>query len=177
MVCSRLSSDDFQKRDIRAPGTHLTQRRHYEAAGENVPMRKGPPKQQSVCVTCGRAVSLGGRHCFECSRPEALNRLATARRIGREAAQTPQALKKRAQAVKRQYKALRNWRPSDVPDWLDDAFYTAKVQPTLNRVSKPEIASALGISERFAYKIAHGEKIPHRRHWLNLAELVGVMRD
>ena len=171
----RLSSDEFQKSNIRVPGTRLTQRRHYESAGGTVPVPKDAPRQHSVCLGCGLSVSSGVRHCVECARSEALNRLETARKIGRDAAQTPQALTKRAQAVKRQCEALRKWRSSDVPDWLDDAYYTTKVQPELNRLSKPEIASALAISERFAYKIAHGEKIPHRRHWLKLAGLVRIV--
>jgi hypothetical protein len=34
---------------------------------------------------------------------------------------------------------------------------------------------ALGVSRDYAYQFARGERIPHRRHWLKLAELAGVM--
>jgi hypothetical protein len=70
--------------------------------------------------------------------------------------------------------ALRNWQPSDLPDWLTDHVYMTKIQPVLHRLSKVEFASAIGVSKDCAYGIARGEKIPHRRHWLKLAELVGL---
>jgi hypothetical protein len=42
---------------------------------------------------------------------------------------------------------------------------------------KRRIASTLGICDRYAYEIARGKKLPHRRHWLKLAELVRVTSD
>jgi hypothetical protein len=48
------------------------------------------------------------------------------------------------------------------------------IQPVLGSLSKAKIASAIGISKDYAYGIARGEKIPHRRHWLKLAELVST---
>jgi hypothetical protein len=48
------------------------------------------------------------------------------------------------------------------------------IQPVLGSLSKAKIASAIGISKDYAYGIARGEKIPHRRHWLKLAELVSI---
>jgi hypothetical protein len=47
-----------------------------------------------------------------------------------------------------------------------------RIYPALDHLSKGEIASALGVSKDYAYQIANGNKVPHRRHWLKLAELV-----
>jgi hypothetical protein len=73
--------------------------------------------------------------------------------------------------------AIRNWQPADLPGWLNDAFYTTKIQPVLDRLSKTAIATAMGVTKDYAYEIARGDKIPHRRHWVRLAELVGLTRD
>ena len=62
--------------------------------------------------------------------------------------------------------AIRNWQPSDLPDSLDDTVYTTKIQPVLDRLSKAEIARALGVTKDYAYEIARGDKLPHRRHWV-----------
>ena len=70
--------------------------------------------------------------------------------------------------------AIRNWQSSDLPDWLTDEAYVNTIQPALGRFTKREIAEALGISKDYVYEIVRGDKIPHRRHWLKLAEYVGV---
>src|SRR6185312_6365122 len=87
---------------------------------------------------------------------------------------SPEASAKRALAVKRQNEALRNWNPSELPEWLTDEVYASQIQPTLHRFSKQQIADALGVNVSFVYKIVNRGEIPHKRHWVKLAELVGV---
>jgi CRISPR-associated endonuclease Cas1 len=169
-----LSSTAADSGRVRTPGTRLTQRRRYEGAGASIPAQKEAPRQQNVCNVCGVAVTLGNRYCHECALVASTDRLAAARQLGKIAARTPEALEKRSQNMKRHRDALRNWQPSDLPTWLDDDTYSIRIQPLLTRLSKNTIASALNVCMRYAYEIASGEKIPHPRHWVTLAELVSL---
>lgn len=49
-----------------------------------------------------------------------------------------------------------------------------QIYPALARLPKVEIASALGVSKDYAYPIANENRVPHKRHWVKLAQLVGV---
>jgi CRISPR-associated endonuclease Cas1 len=169
-----LSSDTFQKKPIPIPGTRLTQRRRREAACTAVSPIKKPQRQQNVCAACGRAASLGSRHCAGCARAETVGRFKAGLERSREASRTPEASAKRKLAVTRQQEAQRLWQPSDLPDWLTDEVYVQKIQPALKNFSKAQIASVLGLNASFVYKMVNRGKIPHKRHWLKLAELVGL---
>ncbi len=172
-----LSSASADSGRVRAPGTRLTQRRRYEGAGVAVPTPKQAPKQQNVCGVCGTAISLKGRYCGTCAAVAATERITAASGRGRLNAVTPDALEKRSKTMTSHRDAIGNWQPSDLPEWLDDTVYTTKIQPVLDRLSRAEIARALGVTKDYAYEIARGDKIPHRRHWVRLAELVGVTPD
>jgi hypothetical protein len=167
-----LSSDTFQKKPIPIPGTRLTQRKRREAAGTTSAIKE-PQIQQNVCASCGRAASLGSRHCVECARAETTGRFKAGMARSRDASRTPEASAKRKLAVTRQQEAQRLWQPSDLPDWLTDEVYVHKIQPALKNFSKAQIASVLGLNASFVYKMVNRGKIPHKRHWLKLAELVG----
>jgi hypothetical protein len=65
------------------------------------------------------------------------------------------------------------WKPSDLPDWLSENVYREKIQPLLKAVAISSISSALNISEPYAPDIRAGKRLPHPRHWLALAQLVG----
>jgi CRISPR-associated endonuclease Cas1 len=172
-----LSSDAFQKKPIPIPGTRLTQRRRREAVGTTVSAIKEPQKQHNFCVACGRSASLGSRHCVECARAETVGRFKAGLERSREASRTPEASAKRKLAVTRQQEAQRLWQPSDLPDWLTDEVYAQRIQPALKNFSKAQIASALGLNASFVYKMVNRGKIPHKRHWVKLAELVGCTDD
>jgi CRISPR-associated protein Cas1 len=169
-----ISSADFQERPIIAPATRLTQRRRYEANGSTPPLAKPTQKQHGICAGCGRAISPGNRHCADCARLERESKFRAGLERSREASRSPEASAKRILAVKRQNEALRNWNPSDLPEWLTDEVYTNQIQPALHRFSKKQIAEALGVNVSFVYKIVNRGEIPHKRHWVKLAELMGV---
>jgi CRISPR-associated endonuclease Cas1 len=169
-----LSSASTDNGRVRAPGTRLTQRRRYEGAGVTAPTPKQARKQQNVCCVCGAAISVKARYCGTCAAVAATQRITEASGRGRLNAVKPEALEKRSKTMSSHRDAIRNWEPSDLPDWLDDEVYTTKIQPVLDRLSKSAIAKALGVTKDYAYEIARGDKIPHRRHWARLAELVGV---
>ena len=58
-------------------------------------------------------------------------------------------------------KALRHW-------------YAETLQPCLSRMHPTEIAVGTAMGRSYAYYIVAGTRIPHPRHFLSLAALVGV---
>lgn len=73
---------------------------------------------------------------------------------------------------KGQAAAVKDWNPSGKPDWLDKKFYREQIQPRLAGIAIPVLVSALDISKPYATDI---RRRPHPRHWLRLAELVGLV--
>jgi hypothetical protein len=65
--------------------------------------------------------------------------------------------------------------PSDLRDWLNEEAYRTKVQPLLAGIMVPAIATALGISKRYATDVRAARRVPHPRHWVTLAKLVGIL--
>jgi CRISPR/Cas system-associated endonuclease Cas1 len=53
-------------------------------------------------------------------------------------------------------------------------WYKEKLQPRLSRMNPSEIASGTAMGRSYAYYIVAGTRIPHPRHYPNLAALVGV---
>src|SRR4051794_28193898 len=63
--------------------------------------------------------------------------------------------------------------PADLPDWLDDSFYATKIQPLLKKVPIGPFSNTWRLANTHAYRFVKGARIPYRRHWLKMAELVG----
>ena len=53
-------------------------------------------------------------------------------------------------------------------------WYTEELQPRLSRMDPTAIAQGTTIGRSYAYYIVAGTRIPHPRHYPNLAALVGV---
>jgi hypothetical protein len=69
---------------------------------------------------------------------------------------------------------LKNWDPNSKPAWLTEEAYAEKIQPLLAAVRPADIMNAIGVSWLYASQIRRGMKRPHARHWMKLAELIGV---
>lgn len=132
----------------KAPATRLTQNRKREA--------KGIPTSTPIVPMVSRENPL------------------LAPMVIRLNAHDPVAQARRADTQRRQAVALNAWNPSDKPEWLDEKTYREKIQPRLAEITVPTITSALAVSEPYAANIRAGRCIPHRRHWLSLARLVGM---
>jgi hypothetical protein len=52
--------------------------------------------------------------------------------------------------------------------------YSEELQPRLSRMSPSQIAQGTTVRRSYAYYIVAGTRIPHPRHYPNLAALVGV---
>jgi len=98
-------------------------------------------------------------------------------RKGRVASHTYNAEALRAETQRRYAAQQKAWQPSQQPAWLDEETYREEIQPRLNEITVPTISTALGLSEPYATDIRAGKRIPHPRHWLTLAQLVGVSPD
>ncbi len=155
--------------------TRLTQSRRRSVKGSEVPSVK-IPKPDRVCRGCG-ATTRQGQHCPKCGREISGKKLTELAKIGRAAAQSPQAQKRRSATKRRHELARRRWLPSSQPAWLNNKTYLKEIQPRLAAVTISILASTLGVSEPYAADIRAGRHCPHPRHWQALAELVGVSAD
>ena len=103
--------------------------------------------------------------------------LIEAAKAGRVATIGVKAQALRSATQRRQAAVLKAWNPSDKPEWLDAKTYREKILPRLKGITVPTILSALVVSEPYATNIRAGRCIPHPRHWLALALLVGISAD
>ncbi len=173
-IVSSVSSDAR----VRGPRTRLTRQRWREAMGRDSSATEPVgPEPQSVCRTCGAAISQGNSYCNTCSVDASTRALIEGAKLGRIKANDPDALAKRKASSKRQNEALQAWSPADHPAWLTNDVYTSQVLPRLARVTRAAIRAAIGVSDGYATEVRRGTRIPHVRHWLKLAELVGITRQ
>jgi hypothetical protein len=126
-----------------------------------------------ICRLCGTPAVAGAVHCPSCALKLRKKRFAEVAKLGRIATHTPKAEALRRRTRRRHAAALKAWKPSDKPDWLDEKSYTEQIQPQLAGLKVPAIMSALSVSRPYATDIRAGKRIPHPRHWLALARLVG----
>jgi CRISPR-associated endonuclease Cas1 len=162
-----------QSRASKSLATPLTQarRRIAQGADPNPPTVSGQ-RPLALCVTCGGWLKRDANYCARCAKDVSRSNLLQAAKVGRIAAQSPQAASKRAVTQKRQHALREAWKPKDKPEWLDEHFFCENVLPSLARTRAPEIASALRVSLPYATEIRRGNRIPHPRHWEKLTRLV-----
>jgi hypothetical protein len=66
------------------------------------------------------------------------------------------------------------WKLTDQPAWLTETIYAEEILPRLKTVSASKIATALGVSTSYIFNVRAGTCRLHPRHWLCLANIVGV---
>jgi len=165
-VAQTLSSGIQGKRVI---ATRLTQRKKREVHDAVMPPVH-LPRPEHVCGSCGSKIPSSRKHCSNCWKQETVKEFSA----GRELAQRPDAIAKRAETMLQHRKEIRNWDPSDLPAWFTRDVYVKQIRPALACVPKARIRAALGVSEPYASYIQEGKRIPHPRHWQALAEFAGV---
>lgn len=154
--------------------THLTQthRRIAKGGSSEVSVRITQPTE-NLCPGCGKQIRNKSRTCVRCGVETSTKNMLNAARIGRLTANGPEAQAKRAVKAQRNAFAQHSWKESDQPAWLTPEFFAGKIQPLLSSVPMSAIRSVLGVSKWYASKIRQGYE-PHPRHWLQLAQLVGI---
>ena len=157
--------------------TRLTQGNKRQAKGAlSSQPALGTLRPQTLCRGCGKNIAVGRIHCAQCSIERATERIADAARLGRVAAQTPEALAKQADSQRRHATARSSWDNHSQPAWLTREIFSERIQPLLAGVSTSVIRSRIGVSRWYASRIRQGYQ-PHPRHWNTLAILVGVSAD
>jgi hypothetical protein len=159
------------------PATPLTQRHKREAKGHIVPTVKPLPVTESICPVCGVAIPKGKPRCTACTRTFQREHMEKIPPSGRVATIEPKAQAKRSATQRRQNAEVHAWNSSLQPSWLTEEVYVTKIKPRLAGVSVSSIASDLKVSRPYASEIRRGIRHPHPRHWLALAQLVGVSGD
>jgi hypothetical protein len=154
----------------RAIATRLTQSTKRAVKGSNLPAVT-MPKHEHSCGGCGKTIRGGRAHCANCAIGEATERLASAARLGRTTARSPEARAKQSAARRRHAQVCSVWDAASQPRWLTEQAYAEKIQPLLVRISASTIAKKIGVSRWYAGRIREGYR-PHPRHWQALAELV-----
>jgi CRISPR-associated endonuclease Cas1 len=172
---SRVLWSTIRNNGRRAPApTHLTQSNRREAKGRPHLRVAAPPKPPRLCRTCGANITAGYVRCASCKVSICTIELIKAAQKGRLASHGSEAEAKRAENRRRHAAALKTWRTSDQPAWLDEETYQQKIQPRLTSVTVSAIRTALSISKAYATNIRSGRRLPHPRHWQMLARRVGV---
>jgi hypothetical protein len=105
-------------------------------------------------------------HLVRCSR---LNRGGARRERGL----IQSSLKKRSDTMQAHCASRCNWSPDQLPAWLTIEVYTAQIQSLLRNTSRTVIQRALGVSPLYARKVATGEVIPHKMHWVKFGGVGG----
>src|SRR5215471_7799645 len=121
---------------------------------------------------CGATTRLG-RNCPKCGRDISRVKLIELAKVGRIAAQRPEARRKHSEKLRPHHAAKRTWQSAPKTAWPDETAYLREIQPRLAPVTISTISSALGVCESYAADIRAGRHRPHPRHWKVLAELVG----
>jgi CRISPR-associated endonuclease Cas1 len=160
-IAHTLWSTKSQPARAKVPATRLTQNRKREAKG--IPTTTPVVSVVNPLTSHRDFVSMVSReNSLEARKPVRLN------------AHDPIAQARRADTQRRQATALRAWKPSDKPAWLDEKCYREQIQPRLLLIQVTKIQSTLSVSQPYALRIRSGKYVPHARHWLTLANLVGV---
>ena len=174
-ISRTLWSSIRKPRRVFRPATRLTQTRRRQVKSSSfIPHDKPRTRPSPICRVCGAGIKPGDKYCKGCAVIVSRENLIEAAKAGRVATISAKAQALRSATQRRQAAALKAWNPSDKPDWLDEKTYRDKIQPCLRGLTIPTISQALGVSIPYATDIRAGRCIPHPRHWLKLARIVGV---
>lgn len=161
-------------RQIR-PATHLTQMHRRQAKGDELRLPLLPaPRPPRVCPLCGGSVKAGKSYCAACAIARQRKGFLRIAEQGRIASHTAESELKRGATQRKRFVAQRGWNESSQPAWLTEQFYSEQIQPRLAAIEVKAISGSLSISIPYASYIRSGRRIPHPRHWLTLAQFVGV---
>ncbi len=152
--------------------TPLTQTHRREAKGASTPVLN-MPKTEHLCGGCGKPIRKDHEDCWRCAQNSTRARMGEIARIGRVAAQKPEARAKHSESARSHALARSSWDRSSQPAWLTRECFLKKIQPLLATASTSAIRRCIGVSQWYASKIRQGYR-PHPRHWRALAELAGI---
>jgi hypothetical protein len=160
------------------PPTLLTQAHKREAVGRPpVLPAMATPRPENVCKLCGIPIKRGPSHCPKCAVTASTERLTAAAEAGRRISQSAEAQASRAKTQRRHAAERAVWEPTSLPSWLTHEVYSKKIQPRLTAFTSRQVCRAIGVSIQYAIYLRSGHRSAHPRHWVKLAEMVGVSAD
>ena len=98
-------------------------------------------------------------------------------REGRVVAQNAEVQARRSDTQRGHAVTRWGWTAASQPGWLTNEVYETKIRPLLANVPRSAIVSSLGVSKPYASEVRSGKRRPHPRHWVTLAQIVGVAPD
>ena len=162
----------------KALATRLTQSRKREAKGKTLAKPvKSTLRPSTLCRICGKSINSSDRYCHGCVPTISRENLLEAAKLGRVATHSLGAEALRSATQQEHARARKLWDPKSLPTWLTEETYREKIRTRLPSITVHGIASALGVSEPYATDIRKGKRLPHPRHWQQLAALVGMTKD
>jgi len=154
--------------------TRLTQRHRSEGRGNQFAAQAIlAPHRPKLCQVCG-AEGVQNRYCRSCAVEVSRENMAQVALIGHSKPKTSKVKARISKTLSDHAVANSWWSPSSLPAWLTEEFYVQRIQPQLRTVKVRQISDALNVSQPYAAFIRSGRRRPHPRHWVSLAELVGV---
>ena len=123
--------------------------------------------------TDGAVIAASGKYCGPCGQTASSDHMKSIAPSGWAATQSARAQRLRAETQRAHGAAKKAWDPASHPAWLDEPTYRQTIQPRLLEITTSAITAALGVTWAYAHDVRKGKKIPHSRHWLKLAEIVG----
>jgi hypothetical protein len=158
------------------PATRLTQNHKREIRGGNpFVVSKSAVSLQNVCSDCGSPIINANEKCRVCSIEESKQRLTKIATEGRVVSHSSSAQARRSETQIAKQAHIREWSTSDQPSWLTAEFYMETIQTLVADLSGSAIMRNLAVSRGYANEIRHG-RVPHPRHWLTLATLLGLSK-
>ncbi len=160
------------------PAARLTQSyRSVSKGGDGLGPEPTIVRLTRVCRICGNSLkrSTSGT-CRECAVAVNQTRMIEVAKLGRANTHSAIAQARRGASQSNQRRAERSWNPDSQPDWLTETVFRSQVQPLLSRIEVSRIAKSIDVSHPYATSIRRGDRLPHPRHWQNLAHLTGVFQ-
>lgn len=152
--------------------TRLTQSNKREAKGvSSDDLRKNtPPKPARICRGCGASVNRASDYCAACGLVISTAKMREISEAGRAAAQSAEAQASRAETLRRNANAQREWKKNG--ESASEEAYERDILPRLTTLTISSIATALSVSLSYAADIRKGRRTPHPRHWETLSQML-----
>ncbi len=157
--------------------TRLTHRRRSEGRGNSFKVQTSTAHRQvKICEVCG-VEGVKNRYCRSCAVEASRETMAQAALLGHAKPKSKKAKASISKALSNHAVANTWWKPSSLPNWLNEECYVQKIQPRLGTIKVREIAEVMHVSTPYAALVRAGRRRPHQRHWETLSALVGVSAD
>lgn len=157
--------------------TRLTQRRKSEGRGNKFELRITPvPRAAKICEVCG-ADGVKNRYCRSCAVEASRITMAQVALLGHAKPKSKKTKARMSKVLSDHAVANTWWDPKSLPSWLTEECYVQRIQPLLRGKKVREIAEAMRVSQPYAAFVRSGRRRSHPRHFVALAELVGISED